>query len=127
MLKLTTRLASVAVSICAVAAPAAGAPSLPDFAPNASVGWIALSTEFISPSSGAGPAAQDPGTFTMPWDAMQRYRRVEPGKAENDVPLTALPLSAAAGPLFEMSCAENPGAYFGRESVSIPHVGRAAF
>jgi hypothetical protein len=295
--KLISRIPGVAVLICTVGAPAAGAPPRSDFSPNASVGWIAVSTEFISPSSGAGPVAQDPafpritnedfrrtgkqqtipvagldnpilqpwakeelrkhneqvrsgrgglsrqascwpvgvpgfelyvihpiffiqaekevvmvwqgdhqirhvyltdkhsahvkaswfgesighyegdalvvdtvglntrtlvdnfytphserlhvveryrlidggrglearvhvedpGVFTMPWDAMQRYRRVEPGKAENDVPLTELSSSAAAGPLFEMSCAQNPGAYFGRQSVAIPQADRADF
>ncbi len=33
----------------------------------------------------------DPGAFTTPWDAAQRYRRVEPGRAENDVPLNRSP------------------------------------
>jgi hypothetical protein len=70
---------------------------------------------------------EDPGAFTQPWDAMQRYRRVEPGKAENNVPLTELSSSAAAGPFFEMSCAENPGAYFGKESVAIPRAARLDF
>ena len=56
--KLVSRIPGVVVLVCTVSAPAAGARS--DFSPNASVGWIAVSTEFISPSSGAGPVAQDP-------------------------------------------------------------------
>ena len=70
---------------------------------------------------------EDPGAFTMPWDAIQRYRRVEPGKAENNVPLTALSSSAAAGPLFEMSCAENPFSYFGDNAVPIPQADKPDF
>jgi len=70
---------------------------------------------------------EDPGAFTMPWDAMQRYRRVEPGVAENDIPVTELSSSAVAGPILEMSCAENPGAYFGNESIAIPQAARADF
>lgn len=56
---------------------------------------------------------EDPGAYTTPWNASNRWRRVEPGVAENDVPLTALSSSAAAGPLHEIVCAENPGSYFG--------------
>jgi hypothetical protein len=70
---------------------------------------------------------EDPGAFTRPWDAIQRYRRVEPEKAENNVPLTGLSSSAAAGPLFEMSCAENPFSYFGDKSVPIPQADRPDF
>ena len=70
---------------------------------------------------------EDPSAFTMPWNATHRWRRVEPGVAENDVPLNAASSSASAGPLFEMSCAENPFSYFGNESVAIPHADKADF
>jgi hypothetical protein len=43
----------------AQAAPQAS-PSPPDFAPSDQVGWIALSSEFIAPSSGPGPLMDDP-------------------------------------------------------------------
>jgi hypothetical protein len=56
---------------------------------------------------------EDPGAFTTPWDAIRRYRRVEPRIAE---PRRAADdfLSAAgnAGPMIESSCAENPHGLF---------------
>jgi hypothetical protein len=70
---------------------------------------------------------EDPGAFTMPWDALQRYRRVEPGRAENNVPLHPLSSSGVAGALVEASCAENPFSYFGAESASIPHADKPDF
>jgi hypothetical protein len=56
---------------------------------------------------------EDPGAFTTPWDAMQRYRRVEPRiaepqKASGDF-LSAL---GDAGPMLESSCGENPHGLF---------------
>ena len=35
--------------------------SVPDFAPDASIGWYAYNRIFIPPPSGAGPVQQDPG------------------------------------------------------------------
>jgi len=69
---------------------------------------------------------EDPGAYTTPWNASNRWRRVEPGVAENDVPLTELSSSAAAGPLHEMACAENPGSYFGG-SIQIPQAAKPDF
>jgi hypothetical protein len=56
---------------------------------------------------------EDPGAFTTPWDAMQRYRRVEPRVAEPPKASDDF-LSAAgnAGPMLESSCAENPHGLF---------------
>jgi hypothetical protein len=51
---------------------------------------------------------EDEGAFTMPWDAVQRYRRVEPGVAEA-MPVVAVDGTSAvgdAGPLIEETCAE---------------------
>jgi len=70
---------------------------------------------------------EDPGAFTMPWDAIERYRRVEPGRAENDVPFSAVSSSTVAGPLIEVSCAENPFSYFGNQNEQIPHADKADF
>jgi hypothetical protein len=71
---------------------------------------------------------EDPGAFTMPWDGIQRYQRVEPGVAENDTPRNPISGSTDAGPLIERDCAENPFNYFGGSGVSpIPHVDRADF
>jgi hypothetical protein len=56
---------------------------------------------------------EDPGTFTTAWNAVQRYRRVEPGVAEQprraDDFLTA---AGIPGPILESSCAENPHGLF---------------
>jgi hypothetical protein len=70
---------------------------------------------------------EDPGAFTMPWDAVERYRRVEPGRAENDVPFSPVSSSTIAGPLIEVSCAENPFSYFGDQDREIPHADKADF
>jgi hypothetical protein len=52
---------------------------------------------------------EDPGAFTMPWNAVQRYRRVE------------------QGPLIEMACAENNGDHFQQDLEPMPHADRADF
>ena len=70
---------------------------------------------------------EDPGAFTMPWDAVSRYRRVEPGRAENDVPFNPVSSSTVAGPLLEASCAENPFSYFGGDSPPIPRTDKPDF
>ena len=72
---------------------------------------------------------EDPGAFTMPWNAIQRYRRVEPQRAEN--PLVAendsTTSAAIAGPMLEASCAENNFSYFGNDSIPIPQANRPDF
>ena len=72
---------------------------------------------------------EDPGTFTTPWDAMQRYRRVEPGVAEYprraDDFLTAV---GNAGPMLESSCAENPhGLFDAPGTLPIPQTDKPDF
>ncbi len=52
---------------------------------------------------------EDPGAFTMPWSAMQRYRRVE------------------QGPLREAVCAENNANFFTYEIEPIPHADKPDF
>ena len=65
---------------------------------------------------------EDPGAFTMPWDAIQRYRRVEPERAENGLVIAndATSSAAVAGPMLEASCAENNISYFGNDALPIP-------
>ena len=63
---------------------------------------------------------EDAGAYTMPWSAIQRWRRVEPGVAENNIPLNPVSSSVDAGPLIESVCAENPFSYFGDESIPVP-------
>ena len=58
---------------------------------------------------------EDPGAFTMPWDAIQRYRLFEAAAAK--VPVERL----AQGPLTEAICAENPNSFFvGMPAMPIP-------
>jgi len=68
---------------------------------------------------------EDPGAFTTPWKAIQRYHRVEPGVAENKDPFNAVLSSTAAGPMLEASCAENPRA--GESDFPIPRAEKPDF
>jgi hypothetical protein len=52
---------------------------------------------------------EDPGAFNSPWDAIQRYRRIE------------------NGPWEEMVCAENNTDYFKYDVVPLPQAGKADF
>jgi hypothetical protein len=64
---------------------------------------------------------EDPGAFTMPWDAIQRFRQFE--AAVRKVPIERLMQLASApeGPLVEMNCADNPNSYFpGTSALPIP-------
>ncbi|HYK78987.1 MAG TPA: hypothetical protein VEU95_05130 [Micropepsaceae bacterium] len=71
---------------------------------------------------------EDPGAFTTPWDAIQRYRRVEPGVAEVKEAFNALSSTSAAGPILESSCAENPNSLFGAEgALPIPQTDKPDF
>jgi len=72
---------------------------------------------------------EDPGTFTTPWNAIQRYRRVEPRVAEPPKRADDF-LSAAgnAGPMLESSCAENPhGLFDAPGTLPIPQADKADF
>jgi hypothetical protein len=71
---------------------------------------------------------EDPGAFTTPWDAIQRYRRVEPGVADVTEPFNPLSSVSAAGPMLESSCAENPNSLFGAEgALPIPQTDKPDF
>jgi hypothetical protein len=70
---------------------------------------------------------EDPGAFTMPWDAIQRYRRVEPLVAENPDPLNPVSSTSAEGPMIEASCAENPNSLMGMASIPIPQTIKPEF
>jgi hypothetical protein len=52
---------------------------------------------------------EDPGAFTMPWHAIQRYRRVE------------------QGPMNESSCAEAPVNYLNYDMDPVPHADKGDF
>ena len=56
---------------------------------------------------------EDPGAFAMPWNAIQRYRRVDAKGAATDP-------RGMGGPLEEMACAENNGDRFNEGIDPIP-------
>jgi hypothetical protein len=71
---------------------------------------------------------EDAGAFTTPWNAIQRYRRVEPGRAENNEPFNPVSSSGIAGPMLEASCAENNDMrFFGEGALPIPQTMHADF
>ena len=70
---------------------------------------------------------EDPGAFTVPWDARISYDRVEPGRAERKLPPGLNSGATVAGPLVERSCAENPFSYFGKDSPPVPRADRPDF
>jgi hypothetical protein len=71
---------------------------------------------------------EDPGAFTTPWNAIQRYHRLEPGRAENHEPFNPVSSSDAAGPMLESSCAENNDVrFFGDGALPIPQTTKPDF
>ena len=71
---------------------------------------------------------EDSGAFTTPWNAIQRYRRVEPGVADNNEPFNPLSSASRAGPMLEASCAENPNSLFGAEgALPVPQAEKPDF
>jgi hypothetical protein len=64
---------------------------------------------------------EDPGAFTIPWDAIQRFRQYEAAVAQVPIERLAQLASAPEGPLVEMNCADNPNSYFsGTTALPIP-------
>jgi len=65
---------------------------------------------------------EDDGAFTMPWDAVQRFKRVEPGIADNGLVIQNDGTNgrSPAGPLAEESCAESNLITFGSDGMPIP-------
>jgi hypothetical protein len=72
---------------------------------------------------------EDTGAFTMPWNAIQRYRRAEPQKSENALVAAddGTTSAAVAGPMLESSCAENNICYFGGDTLPIPQAATPDF
>jgi hypothetical protein len=72
---------------------------------------------------------EDPGAFTMPWSAVQYFKRVEPGIADNANVISNDSTSgrSAAGPLTEESCAESTLSHLGKGALPIPHAEKADF
>jgi hypothetical protein len=69
------------ISAAMLALPSMAADSVPDFAPNDSVGWVAYGTDFIPPPSGPGPVASDPAHPFIP-DPVE-YRRSQPDRKDD--------------------------------------------
>src|SRR5712672_1768086 len=55
---------------------------------------------------------EDPGAFTTPWNAIQRFRQYEAAVRKLPIDRLAQLASAPEGPLLEMSCADNPNSFF---------------
>jgi hypothetical protein len=55
---------------------------------------------------------EDPGAFTMPWDAIQRFRQYEAAVRQVPIERLAQLASVPEGPLTEHICAENPHSFF---------------
>jgi hypothetical protein len=56
---------------------------------------------------------EDPGAFTTPWNATQRYRRFEETVTKGDVATLAVLATPEQGPLLELICPENPNSFQG--------------
>ena len=63
---------------------------------------------------------EDPGAFTMPWDAIQRFRRFEAVAAKKSVASLAVLATPEEGPLTEAICAENPNSFMGMPHRPLP-------
>jgi hypothetical protein len=55
---------------------------------------------------------EDPGAFTTPWNATQRFRQYEDAVRKVGTRNIAQLASTVEGPLQEMICADNPNAFF---------------
>ncbi len=64
---------------------------------------------------------EDPGAFTMPWDAIQHFRQYEAAVRKVPIERLAQLASVPEGPLTEMNCAENPNSILpGTSALPIP-------
>ncbi len=63
---------------------------------------------------------EDPGAFTTPWDAIQRFRKYEQVITGKSVASVALLATPEEGPLIEAICAENPNSLMGLTDLSVP-------
>lgn len=62
---------------------------------------------------------EDPGAFTTPWTAIQRYSRTEGIARRTSVASVAMLASPGEGPLLEAICGENPNSLMGLEDIPI--------
>jgi hypothetical protein len=69
---------------------------------------------------------EDPGAFTMPWDAIQRYRRFEETVSKGNAASLAVLATPEEGPLMEAICSENPNS-LGMGARTIPEAAKPDF
>jgi hypothetical protein len=70
----------------------------------------------------ANVRVEDPGAFTTPWNAIQRFRQYEAAVRRLPIERVAQLASAPEGPLTELICADNPNSFFpGTSAVAVPH------
>jgi hypothetical protein len=60
---------------------------------------------------------EDPGAFTMPWNAIQHFRQYEAAVRQVPIERLAQLASAPEGPLVEQICADNPSSFFADQSA----------
>ena len=60
---------------------------------------------------------EDPGAFTMPWNAVQRFRQYEAAVRQMSVERITQLASAPEGPMTEMICADNPSSFIADPSA----------
>src|SRR5262249_33091723 len=60
---------------------------------------------------------EDPGAFTTPWSGIQRFRQYEAAVRKVGADRIAQLASIAEGPMQELICADNPGAFFSGQDV----------
>jgi hypothetical protein len=70
---------------------------------------------------------EDPGAFTTPWTAIERYSRTEGIARRTSVSNVAMLASAGVGPLLEAICSENPNSLMGLESIPIAQSNKPDF
>ena len=70
---------------------------------------------------------EDPGAFTTPWTAIQRYSRTEGIARRTNVANVAMLASGGQGPLMEAICSENPNSLMGLETIPIAQHARPDF
>ncbi len=64
---------------------------------------------------------EDPGAFTAPWNAIQRFRQYEAAVRQVGIARIAQLASAPEGPLTELICADNPNSFFpGTSALPVP-------
>ena len=63
---------------------------------------------------------EDPGAFTMPWNAIQRFRQYEAAVRQVPVERITQLASAPEGPMTEMICADNPNSFVAGSGLPIP-------